>query len=281
MIACQAPKFETVPDFLEMIMQQEIPIVIQLTRCNEKGRRKADPYWGYKEEGGKKVFGKYIVNTIDTLYDDVLEENYKEDIQIRYLQIMSDEGGYSFIQIHYMGWPDYGVPEDPHDVLDLVYMHLILGNTEKFASRNLVAVHCSADVGRTGVYCLVSRIVEMVTYQILEKETMYSSIRPITSSPKVREVEDKLEEMLIDHPTLTYEDCEALLPEFVLAMRSERAKMVQTKEQYEYLIESVATFFDECLNTIAEYYEPTDALTPLLKESHAQDFLDFIHRNQF
>ncbi|EKE39791.1 hypothetical protein ENUP19_0218G0032 [Entamoeba nuttalli] len=281
MIASQAPTIETIPDFLQMIIEQQVPIVVMLTKCKEKTRTKATPYWGYKSEGGKKVFGNYTVNTIDTLYDDVEEDKFMEDIQIRYLQIIYEDGVYSFIQIHYMGWPDFGVPLNPKDALDLVYIQYIIGTTSKFSNRNLVCVHCSAGVGRTGVYCLLSRIVEMVTYEILEKTETYSKQRSTSSSSKVREVEDRIEEILLSHPVISYEDCEVILPELVLSIRNERSKMVQTKEQYDFICETVNCFYEDALDSINQYYEVIDALTPLLQEKHSEIVQDFIKRNEF
>ena len=62
-------------------------------------------------------------------------------------------------QLHYLGWPDHGVPKDPQNLLDL---HKLIRNTQG-DSNNPILVHSSAGVGRAGVligFDTVSREVE-------------------------------------------------------------------------------------------------------------------------
>ena len=44
---------------------------------------------------------------------------------------------------HYQAWPDFGIPDNPDDLIDLI----LKVKSMKF---NRILVHCSAGVGRTG-----------------------------------------------------------------------------------------------------------------------------------
>ncbi|KAI9599448.1 protein-tyrosine phosphatase-like protein [Syncephalis fuscata] len=64
-------------------------------------------------------------------------------------------------QIHYLGWPDHGVPEQPDGVLRLIR----LVNKEQGASDSSgpVVVHCSAGCGRTGTFCVIDSAIAIIT----------------------------------------------------------------------------------------------------------------------
>jgi hypothetical protein len=64
-------------------------------------------------------------------------------------------------QIHFLGWPDHGVPEQPDGVLRLIR----LVNREQGASDSSgpVVVHCSAGCGRTGTFCVIDSAIAILT----------------------------------------------------------------------------------------------------------------------
>ena len=83
---------------------------------------------------------------------------------------MSNKGfpAHEVTQLHYTGWPDFGVPSNTKDLLTLNQIKSDLCN--KFISNGdpvspVVVVHCSAGVGRTGT--LIS--LDTLTKQIEEK----------------------------------------------------------------------------------------------------------------
>lgn len=73
-------------------------------------------------------------------------------------------------QIQYMGWMDFGVPEDPLGTLRVIEM---AGNTqtsyEQQATQNSkplvgpMIVHCSAGCGRTGAFCTIDTLMTRLT----------------------------------------------------------------------------------------------------------------------
>lgn len=57
-------------------------------------------------------------------------------------------------QVHYVAWPDHGVPSVVHPLLDMVRL---VRDTQ--ASETLpVLVHCSAGCGRTGTICAIDYV---------------------------------------------------------------------------------------------------------------------------
>ena len=63
-------------------------------------------------------------------------------------------------QLHFLGWPDFGVPDSPLQLLHLINManecQLESGNTGP------MVVHCSAGCGRTGAFCTVDTVLKLL-----------------------------------------------------------------------------------------------------------------------
>ena len=186
MIAAQAPLPNTVEDFLEMLVLNAVPVVVMLTKTEERDVSKAAPYWGYLPEGGRATFGDYTVTTLDTLYPDAYEHSYPHDLQVRYLRVTrADQPPFDFLQVHFLGWPDFGVPENEQNLVDLVLLQFILTSCAMFAGRTRVVAHCSAGVGRTGVYAVLERIMEVVVFHTLELPEPSTILRlPRASDPQ-------------------------------------------------------------------------------------------------
>ena len=71
-----------------------------------------------------------------------------------------------FIQIHYVGWPDFGAPADPEPIISLVKeMRRMIAITKKSEKIN-VLVHCSAGVGRTGTLITLYKMMETLDSQL-------------------------------------------------------------------------------------------------------------------
>ena len=71
-----------------------------------------------------------------------------------------------FIQIHYVGWPDFGAPTDPEPIISLVKeMRRMIATTKKSEKIN-VLVHCSAGVGRTGTLITLYKMMETLDSQL-------------------------------------------------------------------------------------------------------------------
>jgi protein tyrosine phosphatase len=144
-IACQAPLESTTSDFWRMIWEQKCGVIVMVTDVEED---KATQYW--PEEGEVARYGQYLV---------CQKKNFQMgDIQVRSLLVKEDSFGNEdtreIIHLQYRDWPDFGVPQTTKPLKELLSL------SSKFKQRaaavyNLVGpmvVHCSAGVGRTGVF---------------------------------------------------------------------------------------------------------------------------------
>ena len=60
-------------------------------------------------------------------------------------------------QYHYTSWPDFGVPDTPKTLVDLV--NIVRG---EHPPNEICLVHCSAGVGRTGTMIALNKIMEEI-----------------------------------------------------------------------------------------------------------------------
>ncbi|KZF22708.1 hypothetical protein L228DRAFT_268093 [Xylona heveae TC161] len=83
-------------------------------------------------------------------------------------------------QLQYSSWPDFGAPAHPSDLLGLVdqcnavlratYSPSMItqkGNSPDPTSQSPILVHCSAGCGRTGTFCTVDSVIDMLKRQKL------------------------------------------------------------------------------------------------------------------
>ncbi|KAL8949624.1 MAG: hypothetical protein Q9222_004286 [Ikaeria aurantiellina] len=137
-------------------------------------------------------------------------------------------------QIQYTSWPDFGAPAHPLHVLGLVEQcneavrnyasNVNVGDPAPEGERPIV-VHCSAGCGRTGTFCTVDSVVDIMKRQYrfnhtqAEKDTMDvdQSVKP---------------------PWLTSEQ-DDLIVKVVEDFRLQRLSMVQTLRQFVLCYESV------------------------------------------
>jgi protein-tyrosine phosphatase len=79
-------------------------------------------------------------------------------------------------QLHYTDWPDFGAPADPTHLLglveqcDMVVRSKRLPNEPSSADERPVIVHCSAGCGRTGTFCTVDSVIDMLKRQLQDNK---------------------------------------------------------------------------------------------------------------
>ena len=129
-----------------------------LTAEHDGGQRKSHPYWDGQ-------YGKYSIKVdsarVQTL--DSSRPSNAEDIPsvtIRQITVSGPGDSRHISQLHYSGWPDFGVPTDPKHLLGLV--RISRGEVKRLQNPQHeppVLVHCSAGCGRTGTFCTVDSVV--------------------------------------------------------------------------------------------------------------------------
>ncbi|XP_048256303.1 multiple epidermal growth factor-like domains protein 11 isoform X4 [Haliotis rufescens] len=147
-IATQGPLPHTVVDFLEMIWQQNVPVIVMLANIIEDGRRRCEPYWPNEPGEDSKTFGPWKITVADSCP--------LADFTIRTLKMRKGAVEKTVKHVHYMVWPDKDVPDNTMSLVDLRNKVRTFCD---FAEGPMV-VHCSAGVGRTGTLIALDSLIE-------------------------------------------------------------------------------------------------------------------------
>ncbi len=152
-IAAQGPLGNTLEAFWRMVLQEKASLIVCVCKLKEGGRSKCHQYW--PDEHNYKDFAAFESLRVRTLEEKQLSDNLFE----RYFEVTEGEKRLVVKQLHYVGWPDHGVPsgksiEDFENLLgQFVDFTLNSGKDER------AVVHCSAGIGRTGTIITLLHVV--------------------------------------------------------------------------------------------------------------------------
>ncbi|XP_038872833.1 phosphatidylinositol phosphatase PTPRQ [Salvelinus namaycush] len=148
-IATQGPLPGTVADFWRMIWETHTQTIAMLTQCYEKGRIRCHQYWP-EDNKPVTVFGDIIITK--------LTEDVYPDWTVRALKV-ERRGDYMVVHhFNYTSWPEHGVPESSTTLIQFV--RAIRANRHE---NTTIVVHCSAGVGRTGVFIALDHLIQHVS----------------------------------------------------------------------------------------------------------------------
>ncbi|KAM8977274.1 receptor-type tyrosine-protein phosphatase V-like [Pelodytes ibericus] len=137
-IATQAPTPASVIDFWRMIWEQRVKTIIMLTVCKENGKILCEQYW----PSDTASFGPFTVCCIEELH-------CKEWTTRHFTLHHGLENQMRRIsQIHFMGWPDRGIPQTPASLV--AFVDQMREQVQAVDDCGPTVLHCSAGVGRTG-----------------------------------------------------------------------------------------------------------------------------------
>nr|VZI25767.1 unnamed protein product [Spirometra erinaceieuropaei] len=144
-IATQGPLTHTEADFLYMVHQQRVPIVITLCNTLEGGKSKCAQYWpdseGITEEKGNPV------RSVDVTLN---HETRTANVVTRSMTVKPEEeaDSWTFTQLHFLSWADHAVPPIA-EFYDFLKNYAFL-RKQKPLSRVFgpTLVHCSAFLER-------------------------------------------------------------------------------------------------------------------------------------
>ncbi|XP_048405543.2 phosphatidylinositol phosphatase PTPRQ isoform X2 [Stegostoma tigrinum] len=150
-IATQGPLPGTVADFWRMIWETRTQSIVMLTHCFEKGRIRCHQYWP-EDNKPVTVFGDIVITK--------LAEDIQADWTIRELKI-EKYGDYTMVtHFNFTSWPEHGVPETC-----IPLMHFVkLVRANRANDNTPIVVHCSAGVGRTGVFIALDHLIQHVNH---------------------------------------------------------------------------------------------------------------------
>lgn len=147
-IATQGPLAQTVSDFWQMVWEQGVVVIVNLTKLSDLGLPQCHRYWP-EEQQPIITYRIYEVHLVS-------EHIWCEDYLVRsfYLKNLQTSETRTVTQFHFLSWPDLNVPLSPKPLLE--FRRKV---NKCFRGRaSPVVVHCSGGVGRTGTYILIDMV---------------------------------------------------------------------------------------------------------------------------
>ncbi|XP_062419362.1 protein tyrosine phosphatase receptor type Fa isoform X9 [Pungitius pungitius] len=153
-MATQGPLAETTEDFWRMLWEHNSTIVVMLTKLREMGREKCHQYWPAERSARYQYF----------VVDPMAEYNMPQYI-LREFKVTDARDGQSrtIRQFQFTDWPEQGVPKTGEGFIDFIGQ--VHKTKEQFGQDGPISVHCSAGVGRTGVFVTLSIVLERMRYE--------------------------------------------------------------------------------------------------------------------
>ncbi|XP_030808816.1 receptor-type tyrosine-protein phosphatase F isoform X6 [Camarhynchus parvulus] len=178
-IATQGPLAETTEDFWRMLWEHDSTIVVMLTKLREMGREKCHQYWPAERSARYQYF----------VVDPMAEYNMPQYI-LREFKVTDARDGQSrtIRQFQFTDWPEQGVPKTGEGFIDFIGQ--VHKTKEQFGQDGPITVHCSAGVGRTGVFITLSIVLERMRYEgVVDMFQMVKTLR--TQRPAMVQTEDQ------------------------------------------------------------------------------------------
>jgi len=159
-------------------------------------------------------------------------------------------------QIHYASWPDFGAPASPAQLLGLVELSNSVSRSsaaptessrsdepETDENSRPVLVHCSAGCGRTGTFCTIDTVIDMLKRQRKEIRSGVTPMEGVSTTSSASRGGDymmkgKEDEASVDGDWVLKQDMD-LVETTVEDFRQQRISMVQSLRQYVLCYETV------------------------------------------
>lgn len=291
-IATQGPIPATFEDFWNMIWQQDVRVIVMLTAEKEGGQIKAHNYWTDTKFGPfvldqlsekRASLESATINrhrnrpsSGSSKSTDVAPQLSRADssaspnsevpyVIVRKLTLSHTGEPFArmreITQLQYSSWPDFGAPAHPAHLLGLVeqcdaVVRMTTGSKHSEPDPPIsrpVLVHCSAGCGRTGTFCTVDSVIDMLKRQRAFKRTRQGTPMDVDSSGEQDQSPffassggslntSKSED--IDGDWVTQQDTD-LIEKTVENFRRQRLSMVQSLRQYVLCYESVMEWIME------------------------------------
>lgn len=147
----------TKDDFWRMVWQEDVRVIAMITNEIERGKKKCERYWPLS--GLQEYHGDLLVKSIS--------ETCFENYILREFDLSDDKDHCKIIyQYQFTTWPDHGTPEEPDGVLAFVAevnrRMAQVRNEANPPEQNVLCVHCSAGVGRSGTMVVLDILIDKI-----------------------------------------------------------------------------------------------------------------------
>ncbi|KAJ5580117.1 uncharacterized protein N7459_006102 [Penicillium hispanicum] len=256
-IATQAPVPDTFNDFWRVVWEQDVRLLVSLTAEVERGQVKCHPFWRSGNYGPFKVkaYSERFIHietqgrSIDHTFQNPSvsdgqtqcpdETNENPFIIVRHFSLYHTAFPFQplrdITQLQYPYWPDFGTTSQPTHLLNLIEQcNKVIRATSNPGFGSLdpeptgqrpILVHCSAGCGRTGTFCTVDSVLDILKRQRAQRATSEGR-------------SEWTRDLHLDLITKTVED-----------FRTQRPSMVQNLSQfvlcYESILEWLVSQMDE------------------------------------
>ena len=262
-IATQCPLPTTFNDFWNMVWQRDFRVIVMLTAESEGGQIKAHNYWKDNHYGPIKLRSmSEVKKSIDpsmlhktsgrSSTGSTGDVNKKQYVTVRKFTMTHDKNPFERMrevtQIHYVDWPDFGATAHPADVLGLVEQcNAATGlSTQDPSSQDQkpVLVHCSAGCGRTGTFCTVDTVVDILKQQKRHQASAeHARHLQLSRQTTPMDTDTPPPSLVLDgggegDSWLDRDDID-LIEQTVEELRHQRISMVQSLRQYVLCYESI------------------------------------------
>ena len=144
-IAAQAPLEDFVDHFWRMIWENDVRVIVMLTKLSERGCNMCHQYWPSSRP--TQTYGLIIV--------DILEVVELRHCIIQTFKIKRMFEGRSHVVKHFqfLSWPENSVPEFPTSVI--TFTKRIRNYVKENRIDSPILVHCNLGIGRTGAWIAI------------------------------------------------------------------------------------------------------------------------------
>ena len=152
-------------------------------------------------------------------------------------------------QVHYSSWPDFGAPASPGQLLGLVELSNLMQRATSSPTTSTrsdepesdqhsrpMLVHCSAGCGRTGAFCTIDSVIDMLKRQRKEMKSGITPMEGMSSGGDYMGKGKKSPEVAGDW---IFDQDADLIEKTVEDFRGQRLSMVQSLRQYVLCYETV------------------------------------------
>jgi protein tyrosine phosphatase len=167
-IASQGPKDNTIDDFWTMCFENNVTRILMLCKEFEEGKSKCSDYWD------DKMKSELFVNKGTTIK---MQNNNLEQKLIRVENKKTGETR-EFPHLQFKDWPDHSTPNIQNYVQLFQYLFDFIDerNKDNITKNNPVLVHCSAGIGRTGVFLTLYGICNEINKAIQQGQEITFSV---------------------------------------------------------------------------------------------------------
>ncbi|KAI8372874.1 protein-tyrosine phosphatase-like protein [Radiomyces spectabilis] len=169
-ISTQGPLPATFNDFWQVIWEQNSRVLVMLTKEEEMNKIKCHRYWP-STPNQPTQYGKLSVTLLSETIRSVKrngEQQNADDVVIVRQLVLAHEGANTrrmVTQLHYTGWMDFGVPENPLGTLQVIEAANDAQQLYESQEPNIgpMVVHCSAGCGRSGAFCVIDTVLRRIS----------------------------------------------------------------------------------------------------------------------